>query len=637
MRVVSSGGTGTGTAVARTVDAAAPTSSDDWIDDWTATSPVVVTTTSTDDGSGLASEKYCVDTADTCSPATEGTSVSVTCASGSVCTQYVRYNATDNVGNASSTYSKRVRQDLEDPTASDDWTDSWTATSPVNITLSYSDGSGSASIKYCVDTANTCTPTTEGTAVSVTCASGSVCTQYVRYKATDSAGNTSPVYSKRVRQDLEDPTCTDDWTDDWTASSTVDIVLSSSDGTGSGLASTKYCVDTADTCTPATAGTAVSITCDSGSTCIQYCRYVVEDNVGNSNSYSKRVRQDLQNPSDGTLTATEGSQQVDLSWSGFSDAGSGLATVDTYKLVFDTSAVADCNVGTQIYLGTSTTYLHSGLTDGTTYYYRSCAFDALSHMSAGATAQATPSSCSCEAWSACGSCSYDTTCATSGTGTQTRTCTPAACDTESQSCTCTRSTEGNLCYWDVCGSGTACSYSDICDTTKGGTRQGDTCDASGNCPDNNTNTQACNCETRETLGVTCADTTTCSGSYSSTCDETCDGTQTSYECDASEECVGSDSSCSCGTRSTTDVVCDMGPCVCTGAGCSYSDVCDNVGSCDFCGEEYYKCSAESCNATNTFLVGCDTCSCARDTNGVACTTTGGLDGYCSGGTCLAIQ
>jgi len=69
---------------------------------------------------------------------------------------------------------------------------SLTATSPVSVTLSASDGAGSGvaagSPKYCVDTANTCTPNLAySAAINVTCAPGSTCIQYVRYHSLDRA------------------------------------------------------------------------------------------------------------------------------------------------------------------------------------------------------------------------------------------------------------------------------------------------------------------------------------------------------------------------------------------------------------------------------------------------------------------
>lgn len=199
--------------------------------------------------------------------------------------------------------------DRTNPTTSDDWTDVWTAASPVSITLSPSDNlSGVEWTKYCIDTTNTCDPTTgtTGTNPQPTCAAGSACTQYVRYTSRDNAGNTGATGSKRVRQDLQTPTTTDDWTDNWTATSPITVTLTPSDGSGSGIASTSYCVDTANTCSPSTSGTSVSVTCAAGSVCVQYVRYASSDNVGNGEgTNSKRVRQDREIPTLG-LTSVEG-------------------------------------------------------------------------------------------------------------------------------------------------------------------------------------------------------------------------------------------------------------------------------------------------------------------------------------------
>jgi hypothetical protein len=374
------------------------------------------------------------------------TKTGITSSNGASLTLNMR--ATSKGGTGTGTSITRTVDALA-PTCSDNWTDNWTASSSVNITISSSDtGSGVASTKYCIDTPNTCYPSTSySSAIAVSCASGSTCTQYVRYAAWDNVNNASAIYSKTVRQDLQIPTASDNWTDNWTATSPVTVTITPSDGSGSGIQTTYYCVDTANTCTPTTVGTAPSVSCASGSICTQYVRYYTKDNVNNvSSTYSKRVRQDLQGPTDGTLTATPGNAQVSLSWTAASDSGSGLATSNTYKVVYLTSGypAANCTSGTQIYLGTGTSCPHTGLTNGTPYYYRVCAYDAVNNISTGATASATPS-CSCTAWSTCGSCSYASTCATSGTGTQTRTCTPSGCDVESQSCTCTRSTDGTRC------------------------------------------------------------------------------------------------------------------------------------------------------------------------------------------------
>ena len=95
-------------------------------------------------------------------------------------------------------------------------------------------------------------------------------------------------------------------------------------------------------------------------------------------------------PTDGTLSATGSNQQVSLSWSGFSDLGG----IDYYKLVYSTSSTpsSSCSSGTQIYLGSGTSYTHTGLTNGTTYYYRVCVTDNAGNISSGVIASGTPQS-----------------------------------------------------------------------------------------------------------------------------------------------------------------------------------------------------------------------------------------------------
>ena len=97
-------------------------------------------------------------------------------------------------------------------------------------------------------------------------------------------------------------------------------------------------------------------------------------------------------PVNGTLSATAGSGGVSLAWSGFSDPMSALASANAYKLVFSTSGYpgSRCTSGNQIFLGTGQNFVHGGLTRGTAYYYRVCAFDNAGNVSTGATGSATP-------------------------------------------------------------------------------------------------------------------------------------------------------------------------------------------------------------------------------------------------------
>ena len=109
-----------------------------------------------------------------------------------------------------------------------------------------------------------------------------------------------------------------------------------------------------------------------------------KDSAGSTTSiYGDDIVLDETPPIDGTLAAEAGDSQVSLSWSGFSDITSGI---DEYKLVYSTSGIPDsCSNGIQIYTGSDTSYVHSGLSTGTTYYYRVCAIDNAGNVSAGAS------------------------------------------------------------------------------------------------------------------------------------------------------------------------------------------------------------------------------------------------------------
>ena len=62
------------------------------------------------------------------------------------------------------------------------------------------------------------------------------------------------------------------------------------------------------------------------------------------------------------------------------------------NLFYDTGGFpVSCSGGTQAYSGTDKAYIHKGLANNTTYYYRLCAKDNAGNISAGVTASATPS------------------------------------------------------------------------------------------------------------------------------------------------------------------------------------------------------------------------------------------------------
>jgi hypothetical protein len=102
-----------------------------------------------------------------------------------------------------------------------------------------------------------------------------------------------------------------------------------------------------------------------------------------------QYKKDTTPPADGTFNAVPGSNQVSLSWSGFTDAESG---VKSYNLVYNTAGFpVSCSDGTQAYSGTNKAYIHKGLANNTTCYYRLCAKDNAGNISTGVTASATPS------------------------------------------------------------------------------------------------------------------------------------------------------------------------------------------------------------------------------------------------------
>jgi len=126
-------------------------------------------------------------------------------------------------------------------------------------------------------------------AINVTCAPGSTCTQYVRYHSIDRAGNSETLQSAIVKQnppDLQPPTTIASAAGyafgNWTGTSPMSVMLSASDGAGSGIAIgyPKYCIDEANTCAPDANYTgAINITCAAGSNCTQYVRYQSVDNA----------------------------------------------------------------------------------------------------------------------------------------------------------------------------------------------------------------------------------------------------------------------------------------------------------------------------------------------------------------------
>jgi hypothetical protein len=116
-----------------------------------------------------------------------------------------------------------------------------------------------------------------------------------------------------------------------------------------------------------------------------------KDAAGNvSNTASAGITLDQTAPSNGSLTATPGDHQVQLTWSGQSDSTSGVAS---YKLVFATGSTPPANCGGAT-LATVSPFAHMGLNNQQSYSYRLCATDTAGNINIGVTGTATPTAVS---------------------------------------------------------------------------------------------------------------------------------------------------------------------------------------------------------------------------------------------------
>jgi len=212
-----------------------------------------------------------------------------------------------------------------------------------------------------------------------------------RVCARDKAGNisTGATASTKPRPEINPPTgsITIKGGAEATKSTTVNLTLSASDESPGAI---RMCISNKATCTTWIAFDPTrswTLTTGNGTKTVSVWFRDVWGNV-NTTPYSDTIILDTIAPTNGTVTATPGDAQVTLDWTGFTDTGSGI---ESYKVVFSkVSAPTSCSVGKQIYKGPDTTYTHTGLTNGTVYYYRACAIDGAGNTSTGRKAKAKP-------------------------------------------------------------------------------------------------------------------------------------------------------------------------------------------------------------------------------------------------------
>lgn len=173
-----------------------------------------------------------------------------------------------------------------------------------------------------------------------------------------------------------------------TKSASVSLAITGSDP--SGVA--KMCVTNASTCTAYEAFAATktwTLTAGDGAkTVMVYLRDAAGNTTTASTSPVATIKLDATAPSNGTVTVTPNNGELEARWSGFADAGTGVAS---YRLAIVAGATAPANcAGEPIYAGTASSTTVRGLTNGTTYSLRVCALDGAGNVSTGATASGAP-------------------------------------------------------------------------------------------------------------------------------------------------------------------------------------------------------------------------------------------------------
>ncbi len=266
------------------IDAAAPVTSVTGADSAWHNSPVTLTFSGSDAGSGVAKTEYSLDGGVSW---TTGTSVVVaaTAGGGNDGAHTVQYRSTDVAGHTEAAKSCVVKIDTTAPTASQSGADGAWDSSPVTVTFSGSDaGSGVASTRYQVDGGAW---TTGGSVVIPAPSGGSNDGSHtILYEATDTAGNTGSPQSCTVNIDTTAPATVASGDDAAWSSTPVTVAFTASDS-GSGVAYTRYQVDGG----PWTTGGSVVIAApDNGSNDGQHTvLFASTDNAGNVEATRTRI------------------------------------------------------------------------------------------------------------------------------------------------------------------------------------------------------------------------------------------------------------------------------------------------------------------------------------------------------------
>lgn len=172
-----------------------------------------------------------------------------------------------------------------------------------------------------------------------------------------------------------------------TTTAAVTLAITASDPSGV----TQMCVSNTATCTafePFAATRAWTLAAGDGRKTVTVALRDGAGNTTTTTSPSAAITLDTTAPSNGAVTATPGNGRLALAWSGFADAGSGVAS---YRVAIASGAAppASCP-GDGLPTTTATSLVVTGLANSTAYGVRVCAVDGAGNRSTGATVSAAP-------------------------------------------------------------------------------------------------------------------------------------------------------------------------------------------------------------------------------------------------------
>lgn len=169
-----------------------------------------------------------------------------------------------------------------------------------------------------------------------------------------------------------------------TRDTTVSLTLSARDD----VAVTQMCISTSLSCTT-WVDYAETYTLDIGAATAYRTIYAIfKDGDGNtSDQVYDSIYQDTSRPLNGVASRSIQNEAIALSWSGFTDTGTGIAS---YRVVHSAGTTAPACTASPTWTGTGTEATISGLTNGVPYAFRICATDQVGNIGTGVPLSATP-------------------------------------------------------------------------------------------------------------------------------------------------------------------------------------------------------------------------------------------------------